>query len=74
MREVREDKFGLAGQDIWARLEELGFVHNGDPHQKESLTEWEQKLKSWLIWGYWESEKERYQDLGILPKDKDEKP
>lgn len=58
-RPVRDKEHGLLGQEIWNILKSYGFVHRGSHFQKEKndpLTEWEKKLKSWLIWGYWETE------------------
>lgn len=50
-RPLRDRDHGLAGQEIWFELENLGFVHD---YMHEEPTEWENKLKSWLIHGYWE--------------------
>ena len=56
-RSVRDSRHGLQGQEIWLTLRKLGFVHKdmGLAYGgKEQLTQWEQKLESWLIWGHWE--------------------
>ena len=52
-RPVRDEDHGKAGQSIWWRLEELGFVQD-EIDIKHPLSVWEQKLKNWLIWGYYE--------------------
>jgi hypothetical protein len=61
-RPLRDRAHGLAGQEIWFELQRLGFVHSwkpilkreGVPPSGEPKTVWEQKLKNWLIFGYWE--------------------
>ncbi len=57
IRPIRDRKHGLMGQEIWFKLQSLGFVtdekyvYMGSKYQ---LTKFEKKLKNWLIWGYWE--------------------
>jgi hypothetical protein len=47
-RPIRVREYGLQGQEIWYHLINLGFVN------KDKLSVREEKLKNWLIWGYWE--------------------
>jgi hypothetical protein len=69
-RPVRDDEHCLIGQSIWNRLVEYGFVNKtlfNDLWQareggrikmvNKTETDFEKRLKNWLITGYWEKDR-----------------